>query len=507
MYPLHPIREAVEKAIATQPLKEVASKATDPDIFLGLALLAQAGNPVRKELSELAAKAKAEYAHVAAVLPLLLDGVDEGSVSELIKRDLENALGHYLQGNLRYQSGHEREALEAFRKAGRCPELRLYDAITSNALFKTVDELNFKGEDRLCALSWMASRLQNFSSTALQPLNRSLLELATTADLATRHEISDLLLVLAGHLFATNFWNRWFGERALESAFSLKAEVAAAENSPTMFGYGAAGHVIFNAALSWPGFENVPKPQKLARSLPSRIHRAFAVVDPDQFNGRYVGELSENVPESDRAAFEQAKENAAKAARALLDLALTDPDGIIGAFLKGITSPRDGKRPWLLQGTLVGRLLHDRPELFRAAAANEEAMHALWQFSLKDPEHQNTVRMMEIGWALHSHASAHDDTFPDNLDVLFQEGHLKAPLEPKSLLTGKPYGYVAAGEKRPRKSLDASEMVLLYDDQVNEAGYVSCVLACCTGSCARLEDIQAQLGKRDANKRGSAKGF
>ena len=103
---------------------------------------------------------------------------------------------------------------------------------------------------------------------------------------------------------------------------------------------------------------------------------------------------------------------------------------------------------------------------------------------------------MEIGCALHSYASVHDDTFPDNLDVLFQEGHLKAPLEPRSLLTGNPYIYVAAGQKRPRKSLDASEMVLLYDDQAEEGGYAPCVLACGVGSSARLETIQAQIRKR-----------
>ena len=165
--------------------------------------------------------------------------------------------------------------------------------------------------------------------------------------------------------------------------------------------------------------------------------------------------------------------------------------------VKGITSPRDGKRPWLLQGTLVGQLVHDRQELFRAAAANEEAMQALWQVSLKDPEHQNTSRMMEIAWAIHSYASAHDDTFPDNLDVLFQGGHLKAPLELKSLLTGKPYVYIAAGQKYPSKSLDASEMVLLYDDHANEGGYVPCVFASGIGSCARLEAIQTQIRKRD----------
>jgi hypothetical protein len=494
MYPVPPIRDEVEKAISADKLKEFASNVTEPEILLGLALLAQAGNPIRKELLNTAVQAKADLAPVAAVLPLMLDGVDESAVRELIERDPDNALGYYLQGNLLYQSN--RESLDSFRKAGRCAEMRFYDATTADALFKTTDALELKGEDRLCALGWMAARISNFSSCGLQALRNSLSELAAKADLATRKEISDLLLVLAGHLYATNYVNRWFGERAIESALQLKAEIAAVENSPTMYGYGAATQVSFHSICSWPGFENLPKPLQLAQHLPSRIYRAFAMVDPSKFNPRYIGELNFSVTESNRAAFEEAKANVAKTARALLDLALTDPDGVIGAYLRGIPSQRDGKNPWFPPGTLVGKLMLDKPELLRAAAANEEAMMALWKLNESDPEQQNISRMMKIAWAISHYASAHENIYPPDLDVLFKEGHLNPPIEPKSLLTGRPYIYVAAGQKRPAKSAELFETILLYDDHPVGGGYVPGVLASCGGGHVPLKAIQEQLRKR-----------
>jgi len=50
MYPEPTYRPAIEMAIATEHLRDAASKASSPDIVLGLALLAQAGNPAREEL-------------------------------------------------------------------------------------------------------------------------------------------------------------------------------------------------------------------------------------------------------------------------------------------------------------------------------------------------------------------------------------------------------------------------------------------------------------------------
>jgi len=353
-------------------------------------------------------------------------------------------------------------------------------------------------------LTWMASRIYNFSTVALQPLRNSLYELGRSSELGTRKEISDLLLVLGGHLYATNYVNRWFGDRAIESALQLKAEVAAAENSPTMYGYGAALQVSAHSSCSWPGFEDLPKPQQLAQYLPSRIHRAFAVVDPAKFNSRNIGELNFSITESNRAAFEAAKDKAARAARALLDVALTDPDGIIGAYLRGVISKPDGKHPWFPPGTFVGKLTRERPELLRAAAANEEAMTALWNVGNNDPDRQNICRLMQIAWALQSYATAHDNTYPPNLDVLFEEGQgewvqvndLKAPIEPKSILTGRPYVYAAAGRKRPAKSAELFEMVLLYDDQSVGGDYHPCAMANCGGGHVPLKAIEEQLRKR-----------
>jgi hypothetical protein len=496
MYPVAAIRDAVEQAISTDSLNAVAWKTTDPNVLLGLALMAQAGNPVRKEFSTAAVQAKADFAPVAALLPLMLDGVDESGISELIRLDPHNALGHYLRGSLFHQSNHDSEALASFREAGRCAELRLYDATTANAIFKTVDALELKGEDRLCALSWMAARMSNFSSSALQPLRNSLHEMAKNSDVPTRKELSDLLLILAGHLFGTNYVNRWYGERALEAAFQLKAEVAAAENSLTMYGYGATGQAIFNTVCSWPGLENLPKPQQLAMFLPSRIHRAFAMVDPAKFNSCYVGELNFHVTDSNRGAFEQAKQKVTSTARALLDLALTDPDAVIGAYLRGATSQRDGRHPWFPPATGVGKLFHEKPALLRAAAAHEEATSALWEIGKDDPDRLNISRMMKIGWALNSYAYAHEGAYPPDLDVLVKERHLDAATETNSVITGKPYIYLGAGQKRPANSLPKSQMILLYDDHAGEGGYHQCVLASCIGSAARLETIQEQLRKR-----------
>ena len=79
-------------------LKAVASATSDPEILLGLTFLAKAGDPVRKELAEMAVRARNEYTPVVAVLPLIMDRIDEESVVELVRRDPDNALGHHLHG-------------------------------------------------------------------------------------------------------------------------------------------------------------------------------------------------------------------------------------------------------------------------------------------------------------------------------------------------------------------------------------------------------------------------
>ena len=209
------------------------------------------------------------------------------------------------------------------------------------------------------------------------------------------------------------------------------------------------------------------------------------------------GETTANLPESDRADFEAAKEGLAQTAKKLLDAALTDPDGILGAYLKGIPplAQPPGSGP-LFSWTPVENLLQKRPELFQAAAANEEAMAAFWKAGENDPSRRNSAQMMQIGWAIQNHAHTHDQAYPDSLAVLFESGKLKPPLEVKSLLTGRPYIYVAAGEKSPAKMSDRARFVLLYDDEPISEGWYHCVFASCVGNGIRISDLQEQLKRR-----------
>ena len=496
---LPPFRESVDQAASAENLKAVASATSDPEILLGLTFLAKAGDPVRKELAEMAARARNEYTPIVAVLSLIMDRIDQESVGELVHRDPDNALGHYLQGTLLHVSNRENEALDAFRKATACSELRLYDSITGEALFKALDALDLKGLDRLCALSWTALRSANFSGVGIQQIYWALSELAGPADTVTRSALAETLITLAGHLFVTNFTNRWFARQAVQSAFVLKAELAAAEHAPTMNGYAAAIQGLYSAMLPCTSEDAMkPNPLQLAQFLPSRIHRAFAAADPSLMNARVLGEVNFNPPESDRAAFEAAKEHATQTAKKLIDVALSDPDGILGAYLKGLPrSSGEGQNPpWASFGTPVGSLMEKRPDLFQAAAANEEAMSAIWKAGQNDPAQQNIGRMMEIGWAIQTYAHNHDMAYPDNLAILFESGQVKPPLEAKSLLTGRPYVYVAAGEKSPAKSNDRAMFVLLYDDELNQYGCYPCVFASCIGSHIPAHDLDEQLKRR-----------
>src|SRR6266446_1121081 len=229
---LPPYREAVGKLVSAASLRAAALTTSDPVVLLGLSFLARAGDPVRKEIGEMAVKVRGEYAAILALLSVMMDRIDAESVGELVRRDPDNALGHYLQGTLLHVSNRESEALDAFRKAAACSELRFYDSITGEALFKALDAIALQGPDRLCALSWTAARWTDFSGAGIQPVYWTLSELGRPADTATRSELAEILLTLAGHLFATNFTNRWFAQRAVEAAFVLRAELAATENPP-----------------------------------------------------------------------------------------------------------------------------------------------------------------------------------------------------------------------------------------------------------------------------------
>lgn len=350
MFRLPSGNEAVERAVTAANLRTAAASTTDPDVWLGLSLFPQPGDPVRQELSEQAVKAKPEYSVMAILLANAMDGVDEQSANELIRRDPDNALGYYLLGNRLFKPGGEKDSLDALRKGTACPELRLYGQETSNVLFKALDAVNLKGRDRLCASAWMEARWENFEIGNLQSQGNVLRELAKNADIETRKEISDLMLALAGHLLDGNLMTRTFGERDLVEAFRLKAEIAASEKSPTMDGYAGVVRALVSTKVSWPGFKR-QDPLELATFGASRFWLAstFAVA---------------STPESKCKA----------AATALINAALPDQDEIIGAYFCGHLPPRaNAPAPWSASPTYVERLIPAKPFLFAALAAYEDA--------------------------------------------------------------------------------------------------------------------------------------
>jgi hypothetical protein len=373
-FPFPPLNEAVEKAVAPTNLRAVAARTTDPQVWLGLSFLAQPGDPVRPELSEMAVKAKPEFGPTAIVLANAIDGVDEQSIAELIHRDPSNALGYYLLGNRLSKPGAEKESLEAFRKGAACPELRLYGETVSNVLFKALDALNLKGRDRLCASSWMATRWANFKILNLQSQGNVLRWLAHNDDIGKRKEISDLMLAVAGHLNDGDFQCRVFGDRVLIEAFHLKADIAASEKSATMNGYASVVQALVSTSIDRSSQRK--DPLTVAQFLPGRIWRAYIVVDPEQARTN-LAEMKNKPPGADPA-FDKAYKNWAKASKALIDAALPEQDEIIGAYFCGhLPSRANVPFPWASSGTCVEELVKRKPELFKAAVANEDAMRAM----------------------------------------------------------------------------------------------------------------------------------
>jgi hypothetical protein len=265
-----------------------------------------------------------------------------------------------------------------------------------------------------------------------------------------------------------------------------------------MNSYAAVVQAIASVDLSWPGIkEHEPgqEPLGLARFLPDRIYRAFAFTDPSQMTAKNLGEVDVDLPEAEKAAFEKAKENAVNAATALIEVALTDPDGILGAYLKGLPPRNYEDGPWVSYWTPVEKLMTKRPEIFRAAAANEEANRALWEAGKGDLRRRNIRRMMEISLGILQYASEHGKTYPESLKVLFEKGYLKPPLEARSVVTGKPYVYVAAGEKQPAKGTDWDDFILLYDESVSQ-GCHQCAMADGSGRSMRVDIVKHLLKKQ-----------
>jgi hypothetical protein len=285
----------------------------------------------------------------------------------------------------------------------------------------------------------------------IQPLHNELTEIARAASSDQREQFSDLLLVLAGHLSATNYDNRKYAERALESAFRHKAELAAEQNSPKMAGYAAVTQALVSTA--WSASD---EKREAERFLPSRVYGALQRIEKPAAGGD-ADEL--------------------KAAQALVDAVAADPDRIVGAYLKGLpVDKRKNKAPWTSRETYVEHLVSESPEVIEVAAAYEKAMRAAEAKAMKaDPAHEDTLRMMEIGGELLGYAFKHDNTFPKSLQVLYDEKLLDPKVEAKSLRTGRPYVYAVAGQKLPDKQHDRFELILLYDDQEVGGKYHCCL--------------------------------
>jgi len=358
-------RDSVERVLSADSLRAVASTTDDPLVLLGLCFLARAGDPVRKEIGDMAASAKPEYAPIIAVLRVTRDAITDEFVSEVIRRDPDNALGHYLHGGLLHVSDHANQALEAFRRAAHCSGFRLYEAELGDALFKALDRLELKGMDRLCAVSWAVSSWFEFGTVGIQSVKFALEEIARHADRTTRSELADILLVLAGHLFASVFENRWYAYRAAEAALQLKADLAATENIPLMNGYAAAVHSsLLGVMCGGIDPEEAQKTRSLdvIRFLPARIYLSFSP-EPQLFPNL-------NPPEDDRPTFDAAKLRVTRAARKLIDLTVSDPDRIFKAFLQGVggATPEERTSPCNCYYSAAEDLMQKRPDLFQAGA-------------------------------------------------------------------------------------------------------------------------------------------
>jgi hypothetical protein len=448
---------------------------------------------VRQELADLAVRQKSDYAPITALLSVMLDRVDADSAGELVRKDPDNAIGHYLLGTLFHISNNADGALEEFKCAAGRTEMRFYGPILGEALFKTLDALGLQGADRVCALGWATSRWTDFASFAIQPVYHAISELARSAVPATREELTQILLAIAGHLFVTNFTNRWFALRAVEAALIHRAGSEAESSLARRNGYAAAVYGLAIPMVSVPGIKEWwhHSPQQLAQFLPGRIYQAFAAAKANPVD--LVATDEAGLSEEDRAVLKAAREKASQAAGKLLEFAMSDPDAIFSAYFKEPrpTDQRPSAGP-VFEWTDVEGLLNRRPDLFQAAAANEEAMARLWQAGENAPSRKNAARMLEISWALCGYAQSHDDTYPPSLDALFENGRLKPPLEPKSLRTGRPYVYVAAAQKMPAKANDRAQFVLLYDDDPMPGGWFGCAFASCACGRIRESDLREQ---------------
>jgi hypothetical protein len=473
--------------ISAEQLQACLSKTEDAEVLLGLAKLAAGQGPVWKEISERALAAKPEYAPVLSVIAAATERLDETLIDELIARDPDNALGYFLRGHNLYQSGKEEKSLGDFRKGATLAEIRMYGTIIANGLFKALDAMNIQGRDRLALLSGVATRTSNFGSMHLQHLRFDLSELALKGDPAAKKEIAEIMLIIGGQLYATNFWNRQFGEWTIGDAFHFSAQIAAGEGSVVAKGFAAVAYAIRIPKWTLPGIHEVFRDYSSAANfLPSRIGMALSMADPSKVT--YIGpvDLSQGLSADDKAALDKATQETARSAGALIELSLRDPDETIGAYLKDLPpAPTESAQQMSFTGTSVEKLLWKRPDLLEAAAAFERTITVLSRAGENHPITRNMSRLMGLGTALFRYMTSHDQKLPDSLEVLYRDGkYLKSEEHARSVLTGKPYVYSAAGKTLPHKQSEQHTFVIAYDDS-GENG--ECQFVTAVGSAGNMK--------------------
>ena len=390
---------AVDQAVSADHLRSVLLTNNDPDVLLGLAFLARAGDPVRQEISTKVIAARAEYAPIATLLALAMDGINSELVAELVRRDPDNALGHYLNGKLLHDARRTNDAFIAFKTGAACPELRLYRSILSDALLKALAALRIEGRDCLAALSWMEVRWSNFSKIRLQSLDGAASELVLPGTADNRAEVSELLVDMAGHFSSIDI-DPMFSTRALLQVFRLKAELASQQHSPRMHAYAAVAQALASAMIGGvqviedtAGMDRSKRVDAwhAARFLPGRIWSAIGITaDVDAYR------RSQQLDQVPRKYVNQT----IKAARHLVDLALADPEGIIIPYLRGHANDSNEPRgPWVSSVSPVEELVIKKPDMFRAAVAFEEARGALSQATMRDnwPGYR---RRLALHWTL-----------------------------------------------------------------------------------------------------------
>src|SRR5262249_49467526 len=136
-----PFCESVIRVISAESLRAAAASTTEPLCLLGLSFLARFGDPMRKEIADNAVSVEPAFAVITALLSVAMDRIDSDSAAELVRKDPENALGHYLQGALFHVSDKKADSLAAFRKAAALPDVRFYSDTLRNALFLAADTL------------------------------------------------------------------------------------------------------------------------------------------------------------------------------------------------------------------------------------------------------------------------------------------------------------------------------------------------------------------------------